>query len=231
MKKCNSFLSILFGFLVLIAFLLSVLDNACFDLSFYSKEYQKYNNAETIGISDEELMETTEVLLDYIADKRDDMVVYATIHGVEREVFNQREKDHMVDVKNLYLLAMKVKQGCTICAGMMMIYFIFKHKKQALKILAQGYQKACGIFVAIVAGLGIAAYIDFTSFWTLFHQIFFSNDLWLLNPKTDIMILMVPEGFFYDLVFKIATGFILIMLILLILAHFLKMNTRRKIYD
>lgn len=221
MKKFNSVFSILFGFFVLVALLLSILDASCFDLSFYTKEYQKYNNAEIIGISSEELMDTTKVLLDYITDEREDMVVYATVKGAEREVFNQREKDHMVDVKQLYLLAMTVKDVCAIGAAILGIIFLFQHKKQGLRWLAEGYKKACGIFVAIVAGLGIVAYIDFTRFWTLFHQIFFSNDLWLLNPKTDIMILMVPEGFFYDLVFKIALWFILIMIVLLILAQFI----------
>lgn len=229
MKKFNSFLSVLFGFFLLVALLLQVLDAACFDLSFYTKEYQKYNNAEIIGISDEELMDTTEVLLDYITDKREDMVAYATIDGVEREVFNQREKDHMVDVKKLYLLAMTVKHICAFAAIGIAVYFAFTHKKQALKQLAKGYQRACGIFVAILAGLALAAYIDFTRFWTLFHQILFSNDLWLLNPKTDIMILMVPEGFFYDLVFKIAFWFILIGILLLILTQYLKKNKEEQL--
>ena len=31
-----------------------------------------------------------------------------------------------------------------------------------------------------------------------FHQIFFDNDLWILDPATDLLINIVPEPFFMD---------------------------------
>ena len=37
---------------------------------------------------------------------------------------------------------------------------------------------------------------DFTQYFTYFHEIFFNNDLWLLDPKTEILIQMMPEPFF-----------------------------------
>ena len=47
---------------------------------------------------------------------------------------------------------------------------------------------------------GFWIFTDFTSFWTWFHTIFFTNQLWLLDPNTDFMICMLPETIFYKLV-------------------------------
>lgn len=218
----SKLLSVFGGLLLLVALLLTVLDLCCFDLDFFEREYEKYNNAEVIGISDEDLMHTTEVLLDYIQDKRTDMIVKAEIKGVNREVFNKRETDHMVDVKNLYLSAMTVRNFCAvfslICYG---IIGFLQHSKAIFEI-SKGFLDSCVSFLIILGGLGFYAFVDFTRFWTMFHQIFFTNDLWLLNPKTDIMILMVPEGFFYDLVFKIAFMFLLSATLLFLICLFLK---------
>ena len=86
--------------------------------------------------------------------------------------------------------------------------FIYSKRKLSLLFLCHGYKRACGIVGSLMLGVAFFAYVDFTRFWTLFHHIFFRNDLWLLNPSTDILIMMVPEGFFYDLVFRIVTYFL-----------------------
>lgn len=49
------------------------------------------------------------MLLDYTQGKRGNLDVQAVINGQVQEVFNQREKDHMVDVQALYLNAMSVR--------------------------------------------------------------------------------------------------------------------------
>ena len=58
------------------------------------------------------------------------------------------------------------------------------------------------------AFLGIWAYVDFNAFWTMFHEILFTNDLWLLDPRVSIMINMFPEEFWFGMVIRIALTFI-----------------------
>ena len=60
----------------------------------------------------------------------------------------------------------------------------------------------------VVAAIAIFAALDFARFWTSFHHLFFTNDLWLLDPRTDVLIMMVPEQFFSDLVMRIIIRFI-----------------------
>ena len=96
-------LFLVLGFLCLnIGAFLKVIDYACFDLSFYEKEYFSNSTAQSIGMSQDDLMNSTDTLLSYLKDNRDDIIYVARVKGEVREAFDERETLHMVDVKNLY---------------------------------------------------------------------------------------------------------------------------------
>ena len=40
--------------------------------------------------------------------------------------------------------------------------------------------------------------VGFERLFLAFHEISFSNDFWQLDPRTDALIAMFPEGFFLD---------------------------------
>ena len=48
------------------------------------------------------------------------------------------------------------------------------------------------VLVFLIAG-------DFEKYFIIFHHIFFNNDLWMLDPATDNLINIVPQGFFMDM--------------------------------
>ena len=56
---------------------------------------------------------------------------------------------------------------------------------------------------------------NFTAAFNRFHEIFFDNDLWILDPATDLLINIVPEGFFVDTALRIGLLFGGSMLVLL----------------
>ena len=64
-------------------------------------------------------------------------------------------------------------------------------------------------FVGMCLTLALLAYTNFTKYFTLFHKIFFDNDLWILNPKTDMLINLLPEGFFSDMAVRILLIFLI----------------------
>lgn len=188
------------------AALITSVDICSFDRGFYDREYAKLGVAEYIGISDDELQTVTTHLLDYIKDKHDDLTINATIKGEVREVFNEKEKLHMVDVKNLYLNVMTVRNVLLIAVVLILAYSLYKgffamHIKQS-------YGQAFAIAFGVVLALGLYAITDFENFWLSFHYIFFTNDLFFLDPTKDILIMMVPEQFFFDLVMRITATFV-----------------------
>jgi integral membrane protein (TIGR01906 family) len=56
----------------------------------------------------------------------------------------------------------------------------------------------------LVAGLAVAA--AFRWLFYLFHVISFRNSLWQLDPRTDNLLRMFPEGFWFDATMMIAVA-------------------------
>src|SRR3989337_2913922 len=52
--------------------------------------------------------------------------------------------------------------------------------------------------LGLLASLALLALTDFSGAFLQFHYLAFSNDLWQLDPRTDNLIRMFPEGFFLD---------------------------------
>ncbi len=208
--------------LLLIGIVIAFVDLCCFCESFYEKEYGKLKTADEIGISEQDLWAASEALLDYLRDERDDLLISAKIHGEWREVFNEREKLHMADVKQLYRMSRASGYTCLALGALTLGLLLFRTKKSHRAGILKGYLNGNLIFLAIIAALGIFAAVDFDTFWTGFHRILFTNDLWLLNPQTDILIMMFPEQFFFDLVMRIAGAAALTMGILMLGAYLWK---------
>ena len=75
MHKSTKILSTIASLLFLISILLGIIFTCSFNHSFYQYEYNKSNQAEVIGMSDKDLTKATDTLLDYLENKRDDIVV------------------------------------------------------------------------------------------------------------------------------------------------------------
>lgn len=179
-----------------------------FDRSFYAEEYAKDNTAAYVGVSQGELEDATDALLSYIQGGRGDLDLTAVIGGTERQYYNEREKAHMVDVRALYFAAAGVMiWGSIAAAGLFAACFLL-WKKKALRTVLEGIYKTAYAILAAFAALAVWAAIDFNGFWVSFHLVFFRNDLWMLDPRTDLMIRMFSSGFFFDLVFRILALFL-----------------------
>lgn len=63
-------------------------------------------------------------------------------------------------------------------------------------------ESAIGVLVALLL-FSIIVALNFHAAWFKFHEIFFSNDLWLMDPEKDLMIQMLPEPFFFGMVKRI----------------------------
>jgi integral membrane protein (TIGR01906 family) len=89
-----------------------------------------------------------------------------------------------------------------------MAVFLLASSKDAMR---KYFLKSCAVTMGCLAGVwiitAVLAAIDFAGFWTVFHKIFFRNDLWLLNPSTDFLIRMMPQRFFVGMVTHIVKGF------------------------
>ncbi len=190
----NKHLSILCTLSLITFTFLSCVNYWSFNKNFYKNEYKKLGVTEYIGISEDDLKKTTDVLLGYIKGNNKTLDIECRINGITRSVFNDREKAHMQDVKNLYDGAIVVRNVSFV---IFVLSFIYIGRSKELFI---GYKYSLSLVGLIIAFLLLFCLMDFEGFWLAFHHLFFSfNDLYILDPRYDILVMMVPEGFFFDL--------------------------------
>lgn len=210
--KTKVFFSSIICILSIYALFMTCIDVCAFQRKFFNYEYKMMNTAEKLGMSETSLYVATDTLLDYLKGDRNNINVKVEVDGKQREVFDKQEKQHMVDVKNLYQDAMTLRNISLIIILILLLLIAYDNKKEVKEVLTYTYQRVFILFLFALCALLIYAISDFTTFWTKFHHLFFSNELWLLDPNTSIMINMFPEQFFFHLVFLIATSFILVSL-------------------
>ena len=222
-------LSALAGLALFLSLLLTSIDLLCFNRSFFRWQYSLNHTAESIGISEDGLMNATNTLLDYMQDKRDDIKVVEEVNGREREIFDERETLHMVDVKNLYLNAMKTRTILLVGSIAILTLLVFTHHNQSYIILSHAYQNGLLCLGSLIFFIAIYAMIDFNGFWMNFHYVFFDNDLFLLDPNISIMINMFPSNFFFAVVFGIILLFVSMVILLKLLLVLFKHKIERRL--
>ena len=112
-----------------------------------------------------------------------------TVDGAEYAAFNAKEQQHMADVQDLFSLCRWIGWGCT---GAIVLIGLALRKNMSWRTFRCTLLVILGAVTAII----LLACIDFNSLFVLFHQIAFTNDLWLLDPRTDLLILLMPIEFF-----------------------------------
>lgn len=181
---------------------------------FYTSQYIKNNTEKRTGISVDNLNDITQMLLDYLKDNRDDLDMQVAKNGYVKEVFDLREKTHMVDVKNLYTGAKRVMYICAVTSvATLFLLYIKDEKQNFIKEVIIGYKFTAVIFIALCVVLGLVFTVGFNWFWTNFHKVFFTNDLWLLDPKVSTMINMFPLEFFLAMCTKILLRFAILFIL------------------
>ena len=179
--------------------ILTATEIVSFNLGLYNKSFLKHNIEEVSGKTIEELDQIAEDLTLYLDDKASEEILQPN--------FNEREILHMIDVKELFRLGKIIRNISLLVIIGLGLYLFIKREKKAGKFVFWGLFANYFILIA----LGMMIYMDFSKYFTLFHHIFFSNDLWLLNPKTDLLIQMLPEKFFMSMATRIVIYFLIIL--------------------
>ena len=180
------------------------------DYGWYERAYEKYGVLDDLEMQMEDVIHVTKEMMMYLRGNRADLVVETNVDGEVREFFNDREKAHMVDVKNLFIGGLWIRR-IAILVFLFSILFLIRSKAEWKNLLPKSFLIGLGVFIGITGGAGLLFMSDFNKYFLLFHEMFFSNDLWLLNPETDLLIRMLPEGFFLDMVVRIGIIFLLLL--------------------
>ena len=211
-KHIIQFLIVLENFSLFISGILAIIFYNCFNLYFYKKFYQKENLAPKIGTTYEELIKNTTNLLDYLNYKA----------MLNLDWYTDKDILHMQDVRTLYSLSYKTMIFFIVVFTISTILLIILCKKRTVFYITNTFNKVLLAFIIVIGILSCIISYNFTSFWIKFHQLLFSNDLWLLSPDESNLIQMVPEEFFISLITTIILHIFILFISLFILNTIVK---------
>lgn len=198
------------SFLLIFALLFTALQLSVNNRGWFEREYEKMELSSSIGISTDDITDALMRLIDYMEGRVDSIRLTVEENGVPVEMYNERETAHMEDVRALYQFWRGVRTYGALTAAVLLVIAFLLDPRGFLFDLSRGFLRASAVFGLLAAALAAFALLDFTSFWNSFHHLFFSNDLWLLNPATDRMIRICPEQLFSDIVMRFGLNFLLI---------------------
>lgn len=168
--------------------------------SYYNRLFDRLEVHRTVGVSPERIREVGIEIVDYL-DHR--------LPSLDTRYFNEREIHHMEDVRGLFA-HLKIANALSLIASLTALTWIWRNRsrRDAARTIFMG------MIAAILLSAGVALFLifgDFEPAFIRFHEIFFNNDLWILNPATDRLIQMMPLDFFIafvrDWVIRIAATF------------------------
>lgn len=207
MKLLQRLPGIVCAFCLMIVFLITSVEAVTYwTPGYYEHEYEKYNVTAAVRMEMDDLLQVTDEMMDYLRGDRDDLHVMTVVDGSPREFFNAREIAHMEDVRGLFLGAITLRRVC-LAAAAVCVLLMAALKADLKRTLPRMLCVGTGLFFLLAAGIGLLIASDFSRYFVVFHHIFFDNDLWILNPATDLLINIVPEPFFADTALRIGLIF------------------------
>jgi integral membrane protein (TIGR01906 family) len=162
----------------------------------YKYGFARFGVSDTTGISSAELDKAARGLIEYWNNGDAEIDVTVTKDGQPFTLFNAREVGHLVDVKALFHFMYKCLLGSFIYVLLFAAAALFWWKDK--RFLARGLVWGSGLSILLMIILGLLAIMDFRWLFWQFHLLSFTNDLWLLDPRTDYLIMLFPEGFWFD---------------------------------
>ena len=228
MKKLHWCAGIILGFSVIAALLITSFEIAMYaDFDVYRQEYEKYDVLSDLDMTMDDVMYVTHEMMDYLRGEGDTLSVVTTVEGQEQDFFNEQDRFHMGEVRELFIGGLNIRFGACVAAVLCVLFLVIT-RADIKKVVPRSYWIALGVTGAAVILIGIAAVVDFNAVFVQFHHIFFDNDLWIFDPAEDYMIRMLPEGLFYDMVMRIGAIFVVSLMAVLALSFVPKILGRKK---
>ena len=171
----------------------------------YQNGFEKYDVSRITGISESDLLQVSSDIRSYFNSGQEPLEIRTRVYGEKRDLFNAREITHMRDVKQLV-------QGVYIVAAVTAVYLlgtvgigVVFHRRRFAAILARRVLWSGGLTLLLIISIGLFALVGFDTLFQKFHQLSFANDFWQLDPRTDFLVMLFPQDFWFDATIWVAT--------------------------
>ena len=204
-------LSLLTGVLACLMVLLAALGAVCgavdqiaTDAQFYSgmsrAAVAKHLNVENDPQADEKVTEY--IGMDNAAQTAFAGEMAAFMRGeAERQpdILSADEQQHMRDVRGLTQRAAQLSKTLMTFAAVLAVVIAWTGAKLKRRLLPEAIGGLSALTLLAVLAYGVISRMNAGGFADMFvkmHEMLFTNDLWLMDPQTDILIRMMPQPLF-----------------------------------
>ena len=121
---------------------------------------------------------------------------------------NERERQHMADVRGMVTAIGSVSRMCLSLAAALAVAAAWTGARLRRRMLprAIGVLAAVGLVALVAAGAALViGSAGFEAAFVRLHELLFDNDLWLLDPQTDILIRMMPQLLFEQALLRVVS--------------------------
>lgn len=186
----------LFSLCLSVLLITASVSGAANSLWLYKYGFEKYNISQVTGLAPAELDKAARGLIGYF-NSNDEFIDLTVIKdGKPFTLFNEREVSHLKDVKGLFRLVYKILLGSIVYALIFIGVDLFWWRDK--RRLGRGLFFGGCLTLALMLALGLVIAFDFDQFFLRFHMLSFANDFWMLDPTRDYLIMLFPQGFWYD---------------------------------
>lgn len=145
------------------------------------------------GYSEEEIRENYDALIDYNMAWKDGNLEFPTLP------MSETGKIHFEEVKEIF----DIFKYLALFGGILSVVgILFMAKKKEYRYLKMTAVVSCGL--PVILGILVALFWD--KVFVIFHKLFFDNDYWIFDYRTDPIILLLPDEFFMHCALMIFGG-------------------------
>ena len=164
----------------------------------YDYGWWRNDIANRTGLPVEQLNRGADQIKEYFGNDAELLDLLVDYNGKDVSLYKEREVLHMVDVKALMQSVFAITRWSGLTLLLLLAVGLMTLKQNAFPLLLRSLKWSAigtGAFLLVFGG---TAAIDFDWLFTQFHFLSFANDLWLLDPYNDYLIIMFPEQFFFE---------------------------------
>lgn len=139
--------------------------------------------SEYTGLPEEEIRENYDALIDYNMAWKDGDLKFPTLP------MSETGRIHFEEVKEIFDIFKYLAVFGSILGA---VGIGFMAKKKEYRYLKMTAIVSCGL--PVILGILVAMFWD--KVFVIFHKLFFDNDYWIFDYRTDPIILLLPDEFF-----------------------------------
>ena len=207
MKKLSFITGVLVCLTVLFAALGAVcgtIDQMATDAHFYGDMSRtaeaKYLNVENDPQAEEKIAAYIGLTAEQQAAFAGEMAAFmAGETDTQPDILNEKEQQHMLDVRGLTQAAAGMSKTYLTIAVILAVVSAWtgaKLTRRAKPMLVGALAAVSVIMVIVVNVMNQVTAGGFENLFVQMHEMIFTNDLWLMDPATDILIRMMPQPLF-----------------------------------